>query len=175
MKKKIWLSGILLVFYGCNPAAKNQRDTLNYFDLKGYFKKEAIRLTKIKPAFTKIVTVNDASESKMVRIADWTKELSVFSAADINRNAWKGLFNTTNTGDLEIYTSSDEKVPVKEVRITNRNGKVYQIRILIKNTNILYSSSDTLSYYPDSLYQIKKKQHIKLLAEKEYTVTGKLK
>lgn len=175
MKKKIWISGILLVFYGCNPAAKNQKDTLNYFDLKGYFKKEAARLTRNKPAFTKIVTINDAAESKKVRITDWTKELSIFSAADINRNAWKGLFDTSNTGDQEIYTSYDEKVPVKEVRITRRNGKVYHIRILIKNTNILYSSSDTLSYYPDSLYQVKKTQHIKLLAEKKYTVTGKLK
>ena len=175
MKKKIWLSGILLVFYGCNPAAKNQGDALNYFDLKGYFEKEAARLTKNNPVFTKTVTVNDDAESKKIRIADWTKELSIFSDADINRNAWKGLFKTTNTGDQEIYTSDHEKVPVKEVRITKRNGEVYHIRILVKNTNILYNSADTLSYYPDSLYQVKKKQHIKLLAEKKYTITGKFK
>jgi hypothetical protein len=175
MKKKIWLSGILLVFYGCNPAAKNQRDTFNYFDLKGYFEKEAARLTKNNPAITKTVTVNDAAESKETRIADWTKELAIFSDADLNRNAWKGLFKAVNAGNQEIYTSDQEKIPVKEVRIIKRNGEVYQIRILVKNTNILYSSADTLSYYPDSLYQVKKKQHIKLLAEKRYTITGKFK
>ena len=175
MKKKIWLSGILLVLYSCNPAAKNQRNTLKYFDLKGYFEKEAARLTKNDPVFTKTVTVNGAAESKNTRIADWTKELSIFSDADINRNAWKGLFKITNTGDQEIYTSDQEKVPVKELRITKRKGVVYHINILVKNTNMLYSSTDTLSYYPDSLYQVKKKQQIKLLAEKKYTITGKFK
>lgn len=175
MKKKIWLSGILLVFYGCNPTAKSHKDTLNYFDLKGYFEKEAARLTKENPVFTKTVMINDAAESKKTRIADWKKELSIFSDADMNRNAWKGLFKITNNGGQEIYTSAQEKIPVKELRIARRNGKVYHISILVKNSNILYSSADTLSYYPDSLYQVKKKQHIRLLAEKKYTITGKFK
>jgi len=46
---------------------------------------------------------------------------------------------------------------------------------VISNKNILYSSGDTLVYYPDSLYEIRKHQKIKLLAQKTYQITGKLK
>lgn len=162
-----------MVFYGCNPAADNQNDALKYFDLKGYFQSEAARLSNIQPLVTKIVAVNDAAELKKVRIADWSKELSIFSDADINRNAWKGLFIATRSGEQETYTSNHDKVPVKEVLVTKKNGKVNYIRILVSNKNLLYSSSDTLYYYPDSLYQIKKKQHIKLLSEKRYVISGK--
>jgi hypothetical protein len=175
MKKTLFVSGILLIFYGCNPAVKNQQRTLNYFDLKGYFNKEALRLTKNNPEFTKTVTVNDSSETKKIRISDWSKELSIFSDADINRNAWKGLFKTNLTVGQDTYTSDDEKIPVKEISITRKNHEIQSIRIVMKSSNSLYSSADTLSYYPDSLYDIKKSQQIKLLSEKKYRITGSFK
>ncbi|MNT73709.1 hypothetical protein D3C72_2124500 [compost metagenome] len=117
--------------------------------------------------------VNESSETKNIRVADWAKELSVFSEADINRSAWKGLFHIEKNKEQEVYSSDDKKVPVKEVLITKTGGKVQGIKILIRTSNMLYSSADTLSYYPDSLYQIKKKQEIRLLSEKNYIITGK--
>ncbi len=173
MKKKQYLFGLLLIVYSCNPAVNNQTEAMNYFDLKGYFSKEAARLSKDQPTLTKTVTVNNVAESREIRITDWTKELSVFSASDINRNAWKGLFKATSNGEQDRYSSDHEKVPVKELLIVKRKGTISEIRILVKNTNMLYSSMDTLSYFPDSLYQIKKNQQIKLLPERNYTITGK--
>jgi hypothetical protein len=175
MRKILYVSGILLLVFGCSPAENKQKDALNYFDLKGYFEHEAARLTKSNPVFTKTVVVNDAAETKKIRLGDWKKELAVFSDVDMNRNAWKGLFQVKKTAEQELFSSDHEKVPVKEVLIIKRNNKVYGIRILVKNSNVLYSSSDTLSYYPDSLYQVKKKQHIKLLSEKNYSITGMFK
>jgi hypothetical protein len=173
MRRTLLLPVILLVFSGCNPADKNQKGDLSYFDLKGYFEKESLRLNKSNPVFTKTVMVNESSETKNIRIADWAKELSVFSEADINRSAWKGLFHIEKNKEQEVYSSDDKKVPVKEVLITKTDGKVQGIKILIRTSNMLYSSADTLSYYPDSLYQIKKKQEIRLLSEKNYIITGK--
>jgi hypothetical protein len=173
MRRNILFSGILLVFLGCNPAEKNQKNALTYFDIKGYFEKEALRLASMNPLLTKTVAVNELDETKKVRIEDWAKELSAFSDADINRSAWRGLFNKKNNDQQDVYSSDDKKVPVKEVMITRRDGKVYGIRILIRYSNILYSSADTLSYFPDSLYQVKKKQQIKLLDEKNYSITGR--
>ena len=175
MRRKLLLSGILLVFLSCNPAEKDQKNTLTYFDIKGYFEKEVLRLARINPLVTKTVAVNELPETKQIRITDWTKELSAFSDADINRSAWRGLFNKKSTGQEEVYSSDDKKVPVKELTITKRNGQVYGIRILIRYSNVLYSSADTLSYFPDSLYQVKKKQQIKLLDEKNYSITGRFK
>ncbi len=173
MRKHLLIPIVLLVFSGCNPAEKNQMNDLSYFDLKGYFEKESLRLNKSNPVFTKTVMVNESAETQQTRIADWEKELSIFSEADINRSAWKGLFQLEKTNDQEVYRSDDKKVPVKEVLISKRDGKVSGIRILIKTTNMLYSSADTLSYYPDSLYQINKKQEIRLLSAKNYKITGK--
>lgn len=175
MKKMLFLPAALLFFYGCKPAKEEQKHSLNYFDLKGYFAKEAVRLNKSNPGLTKTVMVNGAAETKQIRLGDWQKELAAFSDVDINRSAWAGLFSVTRNNERELYTSDDEKVPVKEVLVLKKDNKLYGIRVLVKNTNILYSSSDTLSYYPDSIYQVKKKQHIKLLAEKNYSITGKFK
>lgn len=175
MRESLCLAFILLFFYGCTPAIKEQKDTLTYFNLKGYFEKEALRLKRTNPVLTKTVMVNGNAETKNISITDWPKEFAVFSDADINRTAWAGVFKVEKDSLKELYTSDNEKVPVKEVRVLKMNNKLYGIQIIVKNSNILYTSSDTLSYYPDSLYQIKKKQHIRLLAEKIYGITGKFK
>ncbi len=173
MRKPILLFLSFLLFISCNNSAdKKQKTNLTYFDIKGYFEKEVIRLTLKNPLITKTVSVNGATESKHIKIADWKKELTLFSDADINRASWKGLFEFKKSNDQELYSSNNEKVPVKELLVIYKNNKVLGIKILIKNTNSLYTSIDTLSYYADSLYQVKKIQNIKLLSEKSYTITG---
>lgn len=176
MRNTLLLFSILLFFISCNDSAdKKQKNDLTYFDVKGYFDKEAARLNKANPLINKVVNVNGAEESKRTKIADWNKELTLFSDADINRASWKGLFQLKKSEDQELYTSDNEKVPVKELLVFYKNNRVHGFKILIKNTNTLYTSVDTLTYYPDSLYQIKKMQNIKLLSEKSYTITGSFK
>lgn len=158
----------------CNSAPqKKQFSALRYFDLKGYIAKEAKRLNQLNPEIDKEVIVNKARERKKVKIADWQKELAIYADADINKSAWQGLFELHESKDSKTYLSDNEKVPVKSLKIKYRNGKLYNIEILIKTENLLYTSNDTLSYFPDSLYQVKKTQHIKLLNEKNYQITGK--
>jgi len=176
MRNTIFLLLIVLFFGSCNSAApKKQSSVLSYFDVKGYFAKEAERLKLLKPEIDKTVMVNKEEEHRKLKITDWKKELSIFSDADINKSAWQGLFKIHKEKDLETYLSNDEKVPVKSLRISYKNGKLFGIEILISNANSLYTSNDTLSYFPDSLYQVRKTQHIKLLKEKNYRITGKFK
>lgn len=165
---------VILFFGACNTAdPKKQSSALQYFDLKDYISKEAARLKKINPEVDKTVMVNNAQEHRKLKIADWHKELSVFSDADINKSAWKGLFKLHKDTASETYLSDNEKVPVKSLKISHHNGRISGIEILISNANSLYTSNDTLSYFPDSLYQLKKTQHIKLLKEKNYHITGR--
>lgn len=177
MKYHHLLCGILLLLCsGCgDPMAAGQKNAHTYFDLKGYIEQESNRLGRSNPTVHKTVMVNDSSESKELKIKDWKKELSAFSDADMNRAAWKGLFQVKKTGEQETYTSDQKKVPVKQVTLTRRNGQLYGLQILIRNSNALYTSADTLSYYPDSLYEVKKTQNIRLLSEKNYRITGKFK
>lgn len=166
---------LMILFFGaCNSAApKKQSSSLQYFDLKDYISKEAARLKKVNPGIDKTVMVNNAQEHRKLKIADWQKELSVFSDADINKSAWQGLFKLRKDAASETYLSDNEKVPVKSLKISYRSGRVSGVEILISNANSLYTSNDTLSYFPDSLYQLKKTQHIKLLKEKNYHITGR--
>lgn len=173
--KKILVACSFLFFYGCTSSIKEQKADLNYFDLKGYFQSEALRLQKSNPVISKTVIVNGAAETRKLKIADWQKEIAVFTEADINRSAWAGLFKRVVNSQRELFTSDNKKVPVKEVLILKKNNKPYGIQILVKNSNMLYSSADTLSYYSDSLYRVQKKQQIKLLSEKNYSITGKFK
>jgi hypothetical protein len=170
------LSFLLLITFlldACNSGTQQKPvRSLQYFDLKGYIAKESKRLAALNPTVDKFVEVNKSGEHKKLKITDWQKELAIFSDADINKSAWQGLFKAHETAELKTYTSDNEKVPVKSLSIRYNKGKIYKLQLLISTANSLYTSNDTLSYYPDSLYEIKKTQHIKLLNEKNYHVSG---
>lgn len=164
----------VLFFESCDSAApKKQASVLQYFDLKGFMDGEVKRLEKLNPKIDKSVRVNNTEERKKLKIANWQKELSAFTEADINKSAWAGLFTSHKTSLTETYTSDNDKVPVKLLNVQYRAGKIVKIQILNSNSNSLYTSNDTLSYFPDSLYEIRKTQHIRLLNQKNYRITGR--
>ena len=174
MKKQILFISLLSLFIACRQSGNEKRDVKKvYFDLQGFFSKEEARLKKAAPFVYKTVSVNDETEHKLLRIKDWHKELSIFTDADINKMAWIGLFKVQKLPGMEIYTSNNKKVPVKLLKIMFSKNNVTGIEAQINNSNLLYASADTLMYFPDSTYKIKKVQHIKLLPEKKYEITGK--
>lgn len=176
MIKKLLIPVFALALFSCNQRKEAQANTnLAYFDIKGYFEKEISRLQALNPIVNKTVGVNGTAENKSTKIADWTKELAIFVNADINKTSWKGSFNKQQQNGVAIYTSENKKIPIKKVSITWKGQKAGRIEIIIDNKNILYQSQDTLTYWPDSLYSIKKYQKIKLLKAKNYSVIGKLK
>ncbi|WP_432708468.1 hypothetical protein [Pedobacter sp.] len=174
MHRNFGLFITVLLFSSCEPSVPKGMAPDPYFDLKGYIEKEVNRLQQINPTVDKTVTVNNQSERKELKIANWTDELAVFSDADINKSAWQGLFEVTKNDSLETYRSNDDKVFVKLLQVERKNKEVTGITILLRTKNYLYQSTDTLSYYPDSSYEIRKQQHIKLLNPKQYRISGKL-
>lgn len=161
-------------FAACTPAGLQEKQTAvtHYFDLKDYIAKEANRLNARKPLVDKTVLINKDAENKQLKIEDWHKELSVFYDADINKSAWQGLFRVSMKKNTAVYESDNDKVPVKSLTVNYKNGAIGSIKILMATSNLLYTSNDTLSYFPDSLYVIRKTQRIRLLNEKNYRVTG---
>ncbi|MCZ4244761.1 hypothetical protein [Pedobacter punctiformis] len=176
MTKNLCILVFALAFFSCNQRKDAEANTdLLYFDVKGYFKNEALHLQKVKPLVQKLVNLNGDAESKATKINDWEKELTIFTDADINKTSWRGSFKINKVADTETYTSDNRKIPVKRIIIVKVNGKVTSIEIIRENKNMVYQSTDTLLYYPDSLYEIRKQQKIKLLNPKKYIITGKLK
>ncbi|MES2419237.1 MAG: hypothetical protein V4541_13700 [Bacteroidota bacterium] len=174
MKKSfVYLSAFFII--SCTPKEPEKTNINPYFDLSGYFEKETDSLNKREVLIDKTVSINGKAERKKVKIKDFKNELSSFIAADINKASWRGAFKVNKGLNLTIYTNNSEKIPVKELSVAFQNSKIFYVKILIVNSNILYTSRDTLIYYPDSLYEIKKTQKIKLLAEKNYAVLGRFK
>jgi hypothetical protein len=176
MIKKHWLLIFALAFSACSSDQKPETTGKQaYFDLQGYFKKEIARLQKINPWVNKTVETNGRAEHKNIKIADWTQELAIFVDADINKTSWRGSFNVSKTDSTQRFTSDNKKIRIKELAITNKGAQIKRIQILVAVKNILYTSTDTLIYCPDSLYEIKKQQKIRLLSQKNYSIVGKLK
>jgi hypothetical protein len=170
------ISALSLIFLlgACSTAPNNKAVPRQYFDLKGYVSAAAQRLKQLNPQVNKTVTINQSAEHKKLKITDWQKELSVITDADINKSAWQGLFRVYKKQNSVSYISNNEKVPVKSLTVCYKNGKPVGIEILMETTNLLYTSRDILTFYPDSIYQVKKTQKIKLLNKKEYQVELRL-
>lgn len=176
MTKKLYIAVFALALLSCNQRKAAEANTgFLYFDIKGYFGKEISRLQKLNPTVQKTVSVNGNTDNKATHIADWQKELAIFVNADINKTSWRGSFKINQENGADVYTSDNKKIPVKKVLVERSNAKINKLEIIIDNKNILFQTQDTLTYYPDSLYQIKKQQKIRLLNQKKYLVVGKLK
>lgn len=171
--KLVGIGFLILILSSCVQEDQNKKEIETYFSLKNYFENEAERLNKFDLGVDKLVAIDGETEHKQILINDFKNELSIFIDADINKASWRGAFTVKKAEGVEIYTTKNEKIPVKKVEIHYQKNKLKSIQILVITKNILYNSSDTLTYFPDSLYQIKKTQKIKLLKEKKYIVIGK--
>lgn len=166
---------LFIALTACNNPQLDKSDAASAtFDLPAYFAGQVKQLDARKPRVLKSVWINGKQETKSIQISDWKKELSIFTDADINKRAWAGEFNKLVTDSSEQYVTTNEKIPVKEVTIYRRDGRITSVSIIISNRNYLYTSTDTLSYVPEKLYQIKKMQQIRFMKTKSYKILGKL-
>ncbi len=173
MKKYIYLVIPIFLFSCKQNKTEPNVSGQTYFDVKGYFEAEAKRLQSLNPTINKEVSINYESEQKTLQIADWNKELEIFIAADINKADWRGQFKEVNTPQKISYNTENEKVFVKNLEVYKVGGQVQKIFVIINRKNLVYNSIDTLKYIPDSLYEIKKSQKIKLLDLRNYAITGR--
>lgn len=166
------LSGIILCCSACKPDIKETGATLKYFDLKGFFEADIAHLKKLKPTVSKTVMHNGASENKKVKIDNWSQELNLFMDADINKPAWQNSYSITADSSFIIYQSKDPALKMLEMVIMRDKQKVKWILIYNHTTNMLYTTTEKLTYYPDSVYLIEKQQHVRLRGNNFYRIEG---
>ena len=157
----------------CKPNV--QQNKTDYFNLNTYFKQQAKKLTESNFKVLKTVSRNGEAETKKVKIANWPGELSVFSESDINKPSWKNSYKTTVSGDLTIYTALEPNLKTKEIIIKRENKKIIYLMIYNAVNNKLFQTKEKLTYYPDSLYLIRIKQHVRFLGTNDYLIEGKMK
>lgn len=167
----IWACCVTAVLQACSGGAEKVPATA-YFDLRAYFEAEAARLQSAAPLIRKAVSIDSSAEVRQLKIESWADEFSAFSEADINKAAWRGMYSVQKQGDIERYTATSDKTPVRLLTIYRQGNQVKSLQITIKTENTLYTSTEELSYYPDSLYEINKVQAVRFKALKNYKVKG---
>lgn len=156
----------------CKKDSSASVNTMAFFDIKGYFRADSLRLTKLNPLVNKTVVHNQIAETKKVRIPNWGIELNLFTESDINKPAWKSSYSVQTENDLLIYKAKDPLLKTQEIVIKKEGDKVKWILIFNHTKNILYETAEKLSYFPDSLYLIQKSQKVRLLGKETYRISG---
>lgn len=177
-KRKFVKSGFVLivsVFFlpMCKPDIKKYKN--DYFELNSYFLQQGKKYADSDFYVLKTVSRNGEAETKRVKIADWPGELSVFSESDINKPAWKNSYKTTVSGDFTIYKAKEPDLKTREIILKKQKNRIEYIMIFNTVNNQLFQTREKLTYYPDSLYIIQRKQHVRFLGTNDFLITGKIK
>lgn len=152
---------------------KNNKET--YFSLKNYFEEESKRLAKNYGGIEKTAQINSKTETKTIKIENWSQELDAFIQSDINKPAWKSSYSIErdSSQNLLIYKSTDPKLTTKKITIKkDSDDDVIAVLIEKLTENNLYTTKENLEYYPDSLYIIETTQAVRLLGKNSYKIVG---
>jgi hypothetical protein len=168
----VLVSILITLLSSCKPNGVQTGDTQKYFDLTGYFKADTARLHKHNPEVLKTVTHNGVTETKKVHIGNWGLELNLFIQSDINKPAWRDSYNIDSSENALIYRAKTIDLKTQLIVINKQAGKVKWIMISNRTKNMLYETTEKLSYFPDSLYIIQKHQKVRLLGANNYIIKG---
>ena len=168
---------VLAGIQSCKSDNHGGADTNQFFDLKKYFTAESIRLNKINPLITKTAVHNKISETKKLHIPNWETELSLFSESDINKPAWKASYKASSSEGITTYTAIDSTLKTRSIVIKKQQNKVKLILIYnyTKTTLLgkaLYWTTEELSYVPDSMYRVQKRQYVRTRGFNNYFIKG---
>lgn len=165
----------MLYLTGCTQPTPQQHNG-NYYDFSTFFEQEIRRLDGTKPKVTKTVQINQtqAEKKSLNSNINWKHELAVFLELDLLKPAYRGAYREQKLANKSIYTALDDKLSIRKI-VANfaANGRLKSVVAYKSSTNFIYSSSDTLTYFPDSLYQIHKNQKVLFLGSNRYRIEGK--
>ena len=151
---------VILIFLGlsalseCNKTSGDQYILAEeYFDIPTFISTglEQIQAEDIKKSSF------DGTDSEVLTIekADMLTSLKFLERIDINKSAWQGKFKVDTLrpegASLNIlYTSNDEKINIKEVRIIDNegDGKIDACTIIKKTESPLSNWMQTISFTP---------------------------
>jgi hypothetical protein len=157
----------------CQPQSPTSETKAKYFDIKGYFEKEAQQLQQKNPAIQKQVEVDGEKEEKTLQIAEWHNELQLFIASDINKPAWKEAYHIDSLSDGVLYTAKDSTYKTQKMQILwDQMQTPVRFEIHNRNQNMLYTSEERLIYEPENGYEIQKNQDIRWISSKKYLIKG---
>lgn len=148
------------------------------FDLAGVIQNQVNQLSKTKPTVSKTVFLNTEKEDIRTADIDWSKELSLFLEADLNKQAYQRSYEVAKTDSTEFYSlKSTENLPVKSLKLFfDTNKTLKHVEADLQTKNYLYESEKHLSLdlSEESLkhYEINTSQELFIGKKKNFKVIG---
>ena len=179
MKNLLLYLVIVWVVFACNSQEKASVNT--FFDVKTLIQAQMKDLNARKPKVQKTVTVNQKSESHIIQDIDWSKELELFTQADLNKTAYQQSYSRdTSYAQTLIYVlHTDEHLPIKTLRVAfDKAQKPTKIEATIGSKNYLYESEKHLTLIMTNgklqAYDIEGFQQLALGKREEFRIVGKV-
>ena len=149
-----------------------------YFDIAAFFKQESAALQKNKMKIVKQIIKDGAKDLKTFDNINWQKELKPFADCDINKPAWINAYRVDTiplkNGRINVtYTSQEEKLPVRSIKISFTNDNLIEDIVIQKERhNFYYRSYDWYVYRAMKGFEIKGSQKVHFLDETVYEISA---
>ncbi len=149
----------LLLFFvilslSCRQIESNNVATDKYFDIKGLIDHQVTMLDSVSPLFLKTAVIDGAEESTQFSAYDssnWTKELSIFKSADINKPMLTDsydIFESSASGIKTIIYNSKypEATEVDSLGLSFADSSSFPLTIhaRISGKNALFGSAKNI-------------------------------
>lgn len=167
---------ILLVIFSCSREIeiKNDKTYKLNFDLNDYIQNQFTRLSLSKDSIKRVLEWDEKIETQLTTCQHikWDKELSLFKDLDINKPAWKGIFNSDTTQINSEYKkinrtvdlSKGNNIPVKSFYYyQNNDNEIKGIGGKIIKDDLLTKTQIQLNFESEKGYHITGHQTIRNL------------
>lgn len=143
----LWI-GTMAICGACQPP---DSEKINYYyDITKPLQKQILVLQNTKPLFVKTNIAKGKSETREVSIREWQKELALFLQADINKSAFRDMYEEISTQNAQVllktFVGKDSSLEVKHLKVglDTQNSDLLSVEVLIHTDNYLFSSQKQL-------------------------------
>lgn len=158
IKKEIFLILFAVILNSCNYDPSGSGMVHTFYDLKGYFNEEVVRLEKENKQLSKTILKDGKAESVRVNDVDWKTELLSFATADINKPALYSAYRTDSTfagNQLTVHYSARDSAPlIRDIIIKFKNNRPDTITVTRVMSNAYVYSTEIMNYYGDGNFEI---------------------
>jgi len=151
--KKVGLLLFLSICVQACSSSENKQKVNYYYDLESKMVAQIKLLNKSTAIFHKTTLAEGKSETKELNNIKWEKELAFFLQANINKSAFRNMYEETESqsGDtvFKTYEAKDSQLKVEKlvVGLSKNTQDLVCVEARICTDNYLYSAQRVLKLY----------------------------
>ena len=147
----------LAALVACTPKPVEQKVAVDvHFDLSGLLDEQIEQLLAANAQLEKFLTSGEDKETITITpdSLGWARQLRLFYEADINKPGFKGDYfeeelPAINGASKTIFSAKNQKHPVQVMECIYEEGRLKEIRVLVKETNTIYNATKEMNLYFD--------------------------